>query len=165
MAGFAGLTLGFRADANKRVSKFTVMVKSTGTASTQQAQYAKIPAAANAAGILGVTVDHFIEPGGLYFVPQGTDPSTVTGTTPTSYSLAGRIITLQVNGVARCYCAAAVAQGDVLVVADTSGRVFNLASAAITGGTIYYAVGIAQHGTAAINDVVQGNLGFYQGVA
>src|SRR5436309_1603083 len=106
MAAINGLALGFRSDANVRAHKFTVMVKSTANSSTQKAQYAAVPAAQNAAGVLGVLTEHFVEPN--YFVPQGTNPTSVTGSAPTLYSLTNRGMTLQVNGVARCIAAGAI---------------------------------------------------------
>ncbi len=160
MAGINGLTLGFRSDANVRVHKFTVMVKSSANTSTQKAQYAAAPAAQNASGILGVLTEHFVEPN--YFVPQGTNPTNVTGTTPTLYSLTNRALTLQVNGVARCIAAGAINQGDMLIVADAYGRVQSLSSSGIAAGTTTYGVGIAQHNVSSPNDIVQVRLEFNQ---
>ena len=160
MAAINGLALGFRSDANVRAHKFTVMVKSTANSSTQKAQYAAVPAAQNAAGVLGVLTEHFVEPN--YFVPQGTNPTSVTGSAPTLYSLTNRGMTLQVNGVARCIAAGAINQGDTLIVADGYGRVQSLATSGITAGTTVYTVGTAEHGVSAVNDVVQVRLNFGQ---
>jgi hypothetical protein len=162
MAGINGLTVAFRSGVNQRIAKFSVLTKDT-TDTTQNQQYATLPGASNAPGVLGVTTEHFVEPN--YFVPQGTDPSTVTGTAPVLYNLKGRGLTLQVNGIARCYAAGAVNQGDVLVVADVYGRVNNTANLSITAGTKINAVGIAQNSTAAVNDVVEVLLAFGQQVA
>jgi hypothetical protein len=158
MAGINGLALGFRSDANVRINKFTALVKSATNTSDQQHRYAALPGAANAPGVLGVTVEHFVEPN--YFVPQGTDPTTVTGSTPTLYNMQGRALTLQVNGVARCIAAGAVNQGDVLVIADSKGRVNNTANLSITAGTKIYPVGIAQNKTQNANDIVEVLLNF-----
>src|SRR6266567_1700823 len=155
MAAINGLALGFRSDANVRVHKFTVMVKSTANSSTQKAQYAAVPAAQNAAGVLGVLTEHFVEPN--YFVPQGTNPTAVTGSAPTLYSLTNRGMTLQVNGAA-----GAINQGDTLIVADSYGRVQSLATSGITAGTTVYTVGTAEHGVSAVNDIVQVRLEFGQ---
>ncbi len=155
-------TQSFRADANVRVAKYSVMVKAATNTSSQQKRYAAVPAGANALGILGVTVDHFVEPN--FFIAQGTDPSTVTGTVPVApyasgtQQLMGRPLDLQVNGVARCYCASVVAQGDELNIADVYGRVKTVSEAT---GTVVGVVGIAQHATLAINDVVMVRLSFY----
>jgi hypothetical protein len=150
MAGINGLALGFRADANVRINKFVAMVKSTVNPSTQNQIYAKVPTGANAAGFLGVLVDHFVEPN--YFVPEGTVSTTVTGTTPTLYNLQGKGMTLQVNGVARGICASAVNQGDLLIIADSSGR---LMTNNVAVGTQANIVGIAQNTTGAAEDIVQ----------
>lgn len=162
MAGINGLSVGFRSEANVRIYKFSVLVKDT-TDTTQSQQYAGLPAAANAPGVLGVLTEHFVEPN--FFVPQSTNPTTVTGTTPTLYNLAGRGMALQVNGIARCIAAGAVIQGDVLVTADNYGRVNNAANLSIAAGTKLNAVGIAQNSTNAANDVVEVLLSFGQQVA
>ena len=150
MAGINGLALGFRADANVRINKFVAMVKSSTNTSTRTAKYAAVPTGANAAGFLGTLVDHFVEPN--YFVPEGTVSTTVTGTTPTLYNLQGKGMTLQVNGVARGICASAVNQGDLLIIADSSGR---LMTNNVAVGTQANIVGIAQNTTGAAEDIVQ----------
>jgi hypothetical protein len=172
MAGLNGLVLGFKADANVRVHKFTVMVKSTANASPQTDWYAKVPAGANAAGILGVSVDHFVEPN--YFVgqPVGTPgsgsnyPENVTGSTPATYNLAGKPIALQVNGVARCISGvASIAQGDIIVIADAYGRVKPFTSSDFASGQKYSAVGYAQHAVSSVDAIVQVLLDFFTGTA
>ena len=162
MAGINGLTVAFRASQNVRIYKFTALVKDD-TDTTQNQQYAALPAAANAPGVLGVLIEHFVEPN--YFVPQSTNPATVTGTIPVLYNLVGRGITLQVNGIGRCLAAGAVNQGDVLVVADNYGRVTNTAGAGIAAGGKVNAVGVAQNSTQNANDVVEVLLNFAQMVA
>jgi len=150
MAGINGLAVGFRADANVRVNKFAALVKSTANSSTRTAKYAAVPGAANAAGFLGVLVDHFVEPN--YFVPEGTVSTTVTGTTPTLYNMMGKGMTLQVNGKARFICASAVNQGDELIIADIYGRV---QTNNIAVGTVANVVAIAEHGTSNAEDIVE----------
>jgi hypothetical protein len=162
MAGINGLTVAFRSGVNERIAKFLVLVKDT-TDTTQNQQYAIPPSGANAAGVLGVTIEHFVEPN--YFVPQGTAPESFTGSTPVLYNLKGRGLTLQVNGIAKVYAAGAVNQGDLLVVADSYGRVTNTAGASISSGSKAYAVGIAQNTTAAADDVVEVLLNFGQAIA
>jgi hypothetical protein len=158
MAGAGnGLALGFRADSNVRINKFTVMVQSTANTSTQSQQFAAVPAAANAAGVLGVTAEHFVEPN--FFVPQGTNPTTVTGTAPTLYNLQNRALTLQVNGVARCIAAGPINQGQLVNIADKYGRVKAVSEAA---GSTVYPVGMALHNVTGVNDVVQVELNFAQ---
>jgi argininosuccinate lyase len=139
MAAINGLALGFRSDANVRVHKFTVMVKSTANTSNQKTQYAAVPAAQNAAGILGVLAEHFVEPN--FFVSQGTDPTTVTGTTPTLYNMQNRGMSVQVNGVARGIAAAAIAQmhlsrfAEEIVIWCSDGFGFVALSDAFTTGS------------------------------
>ena len=150
MAGINGLAVGFRADANVRINKFAALVKSTANTSTRTAKYAAVPAGSNAAGFLGVLLDHFVEPN--YFVPEGTVSTTVTGTTPTLYNMMGKGMTLQVNGKARFICASAVNQGDELIIADVYGRV---QTNNIAVGTVANVVGIAEHSTVAAEDIVE----------
>ena len=157
MAGPLGLVLAFKADASKRIAKFTVLVKSVTNTSGQTNRYAAIPGGANAAGIVGVTIEHFVEPN--YFVKEGTDPTTVTGSTPTLYNLMGRPVQLQMNGYAKCYCASAVNQGDELNIADAYGRVKTVNE---SSGTKVYVVGIAQNATVNANDIVEVLLSFYE---
>lgn len=157
MAGINGLTIGFRADSNVRIHKFTVLTQSAASTSTQGQQFAGVPAAANAAGVLGVTTEHFVEPN--YFVPQGTNPTTVTGSAPTLYNLQNRGLCLQVNGVARCIAAGPINQGQLVNVADQYGRVKAVNEAA---GTTVFPVGEALHGVTNQNDIVQVLLSFAQ---
>ncbi len=160
MAGTNGLVIAFKADASKRIAKFTTLVKSSLNPSDQRNRYAAVPAGVNAAGVLGVTIEHFLEPN--FFVKEGTDPSTVTGTVPVLYSLTGRPIPLQVNGYTKLYAAGAVNQGDELVIADAFGRVTNIAGAGLLAGATAFVVGKAQNNTAAVNDVVEVLLSFYE---
>ncbi len=150
MAGINGLTLGFRATANKRIAKFTALIKATGTQSTE---YVDIPGAGNAAGFIGVTVEHFVEPN--YFVAQSTAANLVTGTTPATYDLTGKAVTLQVDGVARFIATAAVINaGDWVNIGDAYGRVKTATESAgskecigqalnTTGGTVDEIVRVA----------------------
>jgi hypothetical protein len=158
MAGINGLTLGFRSDANVRVHKFSVLVKSTANASSQKAIFAAVPGGQNAPGVLGVLAEHFVEPN--YFVAQGTDPTTVTGSAPALYNLMNRGMTLQVNGVTRCIAAGGINQGDTLIVADGYGRVQSLTNSGIGAGTNVFTVGTAQSSATNPNDYVQVQLNF-----
>ena len=171
--GFNGLDIGFRADQNARANKFTTFVKSKVNASTQGQQYVavggsppvgvawnplasgQVPAGPNDGPVLGVSVEHFVEPN--YFVPQGTDPSTVTGTAPTLYNLQNRGLTLRVNGIARCVAAGPINQGAMVNVADQYGRVKAVNE---SSGTTVYPVGIAMHNVSNVNDVLQVELNF-----
>lgn len=162
MAGINGLTLAFRAQQNQRIYKFSTLVKDP-TDTTQSQLYASLPSGSNVPGALGVLTEHFVEPN--YFVPQATNPTTVTGTTPVLYNLAGRGLPLQVNGVARCIAAGAVNQGDLLVIADNYGRVNSTANLSIAAGTKIYPVGTAQNSTQNQNDIVMVLLNFAPSVA
>lgn len=158
MAGVSnGLTLGFRSDGNIRIYKFTALVQSTANPSTQSQQFAAVPAGPNAPGVLGVTIEHFVEPN--YFVPQATNPATVTGSTPTLYNMQGRGLTLQLNGVARCIAASPINQGQLVNIADNYGRVKAVNEST---GTTVYPVGMALHNVSNANDVVQVELNFAQ---
>jgi hypothetical protein len=147
MSAINGLCRTVRAAANVRINKFTPLVKDT-TDTTQNQEYAGVPAAANAAGFIGITVDHFVEPS--FFVPEGTDPTTITGTTPVLYTLTGKGVTVQVDAVARGYAASAIAQGDWLNIADSSGR---LKKATETAGT-QECIGMALNKANNANDIV-----------
>jgi hypothetical protein len=158
MAGVSnGLTLGFRSDANIRIYKFTALVQSTANPSTQSQQFAAVPAGPNAPGVLGVTIAHFVEPN--YFVPQATNPATVTGSTPTLYNMQGRGLTVQLNGVARCIAAGPINQGQLVNIADNYGRVKTVNEST---GTTVYPVGMALHNVSNVNDVLQVELNFAQ---
>ena len=158
MAGVSnGLTLGFRSDANIRIYKFTALVQSMVNPSTQSQQFAAVPAGPNAPGVLGVTIEHFVEPN--YFVPQATNPAAVTGSTPTLYNMQGRGLTLQLNGVARCIAASPINQGQLVNIADNYGRVKAVNEST---GTTVYPVGMALHNVSNVNDVVQVELNFAQ---
>jgi hypothetical protein len=156
MAGLLGLVLAFKADLNKRIHKFTVLVKPVTHASDQKNRYAGLPAGANAAGVQGVAIEHFVEPN--YFVKEGTDPTTVSGSSPTLYDVTGRPVPLQVNGYAKCIASGAINQGDEVNVADAYGRVKTVSE---TSGTKVYVVGIAQNAVTTANDIVEVLLNFY----
>lgn len=148
MAGILdGRAYGFRAKQNKRIHKFTAVTIDT-TDSTQNQEYCDIPGGANVQ-CLGLVAEHFVEPN--YFVPQGTDPTTVTGTTPTLYTLTARPVSVVTFGRARGIAAGAINEGDEVNIADSSGR---LKTVNETAGTLVYVVGIAQNSTANANDVV-----------
>src|SRR2546428_392473 len=89
--------------------------------------------------------------------PGGQPEKSATGAAPTLYNLKGRGLTLQVNGVARCIAAAAIAQGDDLVIADAYGRV---ETNAVAGGSVAHIVGRALSKASAANDVVMVLLNF-----
>ena len=106
--------------ANKRIFKYTAIVATASAIAkgSQRAVYGDLPAVANAGGFLGFTIDHFIEPGGIYFVAQGTAPTAVTGQTPSTYSLADKNVTIAYEGETFAIAAGVVAEGDLLAIAE-----------------------------------------------
>ena len=141
---------------NKRIFKYSALVSDAGD-SSQQNVYADLPAGANAAGFMGFLNDqHFIEPGGLYFVPQGTPPETVTGTVPSTYSLAGRNATIVTAGDHFAIAAAAgINEGDLLVIADSYGRLNSIVGAGIQAGTTANVVAKALTPSAEADDIIR----------
>lgn len=151
---FNNFTRTVRMKQNKRIFKYTALVIDAAD-SNQQNIYADIPGAANATGFMGFLNDqHFIEPGGLYFVPQGTNPTTVTGSVPGTYSLAGRNATIVNQGETFAIAAGVVAEGDLLAIADSSGRVNNMANLGLTISTANIVARALQPSTAA-NDLIR----------
>ena len=175
MAGLNGLVKAFKSDANVRAYKYTAYVKSLTNPSTQSDYYAALPTAANAAGPIGLLVDHFHEDN--YFIPQpvgtpgsGTNyPENVTGSTPVSpWNLAGYPLNLLVSGEG--YGIAGVAginQGDPLIIADAYGRLIGLSAwitaNGIAAGTTYNAIGYAEHGTSNLDDLILVRIDFFTG--
>ena len=152
MAGLNGIVDSVRSAANVRIYKYTALIKSAST-TTQNKIFGALPTAKNSGAFLGVTIEHFFEPN--FFVPQGTDPTTVTGTTPVIYNLQGKVVGIQITGEARFILSAdgAVSQGDSLAVADAFGRVNNLTNLALSGTGIFV-VGIAMNSASVTNDIL-----------
>jgi hypothetical protein len=156
MPGLNGRTRTFRLSVNKRIAKYACLILDP-TNSTQTSWFCKLPTSASPgtpwtqAPLAGVAIYNFFEPN--FFAAQDTDPTTITGTTPTSpYVLGGTGvqdngpgITLQYDGEARVQLSAdgAVSDGDVLLIADVYGRVNNPANLSVSTGTYCYQVGIA----------------------
>jgi hypothetical protein len=154
MSALNGSTLAFRyggANPGKRVAKFSVVIFDP-TDTKQNRDFVLVPTAANLKAA-GVTTDHFVEP--MYFPNPDQDPTTITGTTPTLYSLANHALTLQLNGIARLYAAGAINQGDLVVIADVYGRVTNLAGAGIIAGGVSNLVGVALNSVTTANDILE----------
>jgi len=142
--------IAFKMDSNVRVVRGACMVKSVTNSSTQQNQYAALPAAANGV-FIGAAAEDLFEPG--YFYTAGTDPTTVTGTTPGgNYNLQGRPIALVRKGVFPLIASGVINQGDFVKIADIYGRVQSVGGEA--AGTLVNVVGQAMHATAAANDLV-----------
>jgi hypothetical protein len=162
-AGLNGLSLGFRyggANPGKRIACASVVVFDP-TDTKQNREFILLPTAANQKAA-GVTVDYFVEP--MFFPNPTVDPTTITGTAPTQ-TLAGRSLTLQLNGVAPIYAAGAINQGDLLVIADVYGRVTTLAGASIGAGATANLVGVAMNSVLGANEIVRVRLDFSPRVA
>ena len=78
-------------------------------------------------------------------------PTRTTGSTPPTYSLAGRPVSVCVAGRARAVAASAINEGDEVNVADSSGRVKTVSESA---GTLVYVLGRAQTKASNANDIV-----------
>jgi len=147
-----------QATQNIRIHKYSAIVASAAAIAkgSQKAVYGDVPAGVNGAGFLGFSLDHFIEPGGLYHVAQGTAPTAVTGTTPTSYSLADKNLTVAYEGECFAIAAGVVAEGDLLAIADVYGRVDSLGNLSLTTpGTIANVVAKALTPSAQANDFIR----------
>lgn len=164
MPGLNGLTQTYRLSTNIRLAKYAVLLKDP-TDTTQTKWFAKIPPSSTpwlTAAVAGVVIGNYYEPN--YFSAEDTDPSTITGTTPTSpYVLGGTGVqdngpgvTVQYTGTARVQVngSGTVLDGDLLVVADQYGRVNNPVNLGITSGTLVYQVGYAKGKATAINQVI-----------
>jgi len=149
-------SVGFYADANKRILAHTALVQGTGTASAFHGVYVKLPAAANAGPVVCVTELNFFEPN--YFgYAKGTDPTTVTGSTPVLYDMSGKVIAGLVSGLTLVWSAAAISAGDLVIIADVYGRV---KTNDVAANTLVNPVGIAQHAVTAANHLVEVLLDF-----
>ena len=167
MAGLDGHTRTYRLNQSVRVAKFTPLISDpTDTGTTTGKIFAALATAANQGPVKGVTIEHWLEPNTFYV--EDTDPSTITGTTPSSpyQNFMGGVNadngpTVQYTGQARVYAGAAgIHDGDVVVIGDAYGRVNNATNLAIAAGTTLYPVGIAVTESTAINDVILVNLSF-----
>ncbi len=141
--------LAFKLDANVRVVRGTAMVKSVTNSSNQSDQFAALPAGANGV-FIGAAAEDFFEPN--FFYAAGTDPTTVTGTTPGgNYTLTKKPISVIRKGVFPLIASGVINQGDFVNIADAFGRVKTVNEAV---GTVVTVVGQALHATAAANDLV-----------
>ncbi len=148
MQGILG-PIGARLDANTRVVRGTAFTKPATNTSTQADLYVGLPAGANVA-FEGAAAEDFLEPG--FKFDSGVDPSTVTGTAPTSpYNFAGKRISIVKRGIFPMIAAGVIAQGDEVNIADAFGRVKTVNEIA---GTAVHVVGKATRPTGAANDIV-----------
>ena len=165
MPGANSANLTYRLSSNVRVAKYTGLVKDA-TDSTATRFFASVPTAPSGGNgpwqkaPAGVTLEQYVEPNQFY--PEDTDPTTITGTTPSGgYTLGGtgvgldRGITLAERGARiRCYAAGAINAGDKVCIADQYGRVNNYANLALAGGTRLFTLGTAVSKSTAANDVI-----------
>lgn len=168
MSGIDGRVRTYRLSTSVRVAKFSALIAdSADTTTITGVIFAKIPTGSNSGPIAGITLEHWLEPNQFY--AEDTDPSTITGTTPappyaTLLGGTGNDIgpALQYSGQARCYAAsgAVITAGQVVVIADTFGRIDSAVHLAIAGGTKVYPVGIARTASAGTNTVVLVELNF-----
>jgi hypothetical protein len=167
MAGAFGPTDTFRLSTNVRLAKFSCLIKDA-TDSTQTKWYASVPPSSDAYNypVAGVTLEQYLEPNQFY--PEDTDPTTITGTTPSGgYVLGGvsvsldRGVTLAVSSYVgmRVYAAGAVTAGETVYIADQYGRVSNLAGVGSPSGAIF-PVGVSKSKTTAANQILFVDLSF-----
>lgn len=167
MPGLNGHTATFRLSTNVRLAKFSALINDA-TDSTQTRFFASQPPSSTpwANPVAGVTLEHYLEPNQFY--AEDTDPTTITGTTPSSqYTLGGtgvgldRGVTLVQSGATRqrVYAAGAVNAGQFVYIADQYGRV-NTATNLSIGSTTCYPVGKAVSKTTAANQVLFVDLNF-----
>ncbi len=150
MEGVLG-PIAARLDANVRVVRGTAFVPGTVNASSQTDQFVALPASANGV-FAGIAAEDFFETG--FSFTSGTDPSTVTGTTPASpYNLQGKRISIVRKGRFPLIAAGAIADRAYVKIADTFGRVTAVGGEA--AGTVVNVIGQALHPTSAVNDTVQ----------
>ncbi len=149
MEGVLGPTAA-KLDTNVRVVRGTALAKPTVNTSTQFDKWVGLPASQNAA-FEGTAAEDFFETGFAY--TAGTDPTTVTGTTPTSpYNLQGRRISLALRGIFPMLAAGVINQGDFVIIADAFGRVQPYT--ALPVGQVANLVGKAKTPASAANDYV-----------
>lgn len=152
-------SIGFYSDANVRIVAHAAMIQGTTTPSTFSGIQVKLPTAANTGPIVCVTELNFFEPNYFSYY-KGVDPTTITGTTPTLYTMTGKVLAGLVTGITYCFAAGILGAGDLVLAADIYGRVDNMANLGLGAGTLVYPVGLAQHATTAANQLVEVQLYF-----
>jgi hypothetical protein len=129
----------------------TALTTPSNNTSSQTKFYAALPSAQNQACEC-VLVEDVVEPG--YPLPSTTNPTTVNGTTPNlPYDVRKRAWAAARHG--RVFCMAYdgnILQGDLLIIADSYGRVQR--AGALASGTQANIVGRALHPSTAANDLV-----------
>ncbi len=137
-------------DTNVRVVRGTALSTPTVNTSTQYDRWVGLPSAQNAV-FDGAAAEDFFETG--YTYTSGTDPSTVTGTTPAApYNLQGKRISIALRGVLPMLAAGAISQGAPVIIADAFGRV--QPASVLASGSNANVVGKAKTPASAVNDYV-----------
>jgi hypothetical protein len=137
-------------DTNVRVVRGTALSTPTVNTSTQFDRWVGLPSGQNAV-FEGVAAEDFVETGFSYVA--GTDPSTVTGTTPAApYNLQGKRISAVLRGMFPMLAAGAITQGAPVIIADAFGRV--QPASVLAAGSNANVVGKAKTPAAAVNDYV-----------
>ncbi len=137
-------------DTNVRVVRGTALSTPTVNTSTQSDRWVGLPSAQNAV-FEGVAAEDFFETGFSY--TSGTDPSTVTGTTPASpYNLQGKRISTALRGYFPMLAAGAISQGAPVIIADAFGRV--QPASVLGAGSNANVIGKAKTPASALNDYV-----------
>jgi len=143
--------IGVLPDANVRMVRGAALTLPVNNTSSQTKFYAGLPSAQNQTCEC-VLVEDVVEPG--YPLPSTVNPTTVTGTTPAApYDMRKRSWAAARDG--RVFCIAYdgnILQGDLLIIADSYGRVQR--AGALASGTQANVVGRALHPSSAANDLV-----------
>lgn len=145
-----------RLNSNVEISKYCVLVMSTGT----YKDGVDVPAAANGGSIAGVAQESILPngfndySGGVLQITTGT--AWPAGAIPSSVT--GRGIAIRVAGIARCIASAAITAGAEVNIADTQGRI----KAVSETGTTLQVVGTALEAAGQAGDVIRVLLNFYR---
>jgi hypothetical protein len=149
MEGVLG-PIAAKLDTNVRVVRGTALSTPSVNTSTQYDRWVGLPSGQNAV-FEGAAAEDFFETG--YTYTAGTDPSTITGTTPAApYNLQGRRISIALRGVLPMLAAGAINQGALVIVADAFGRV--QPASVLASGSNANIVGKAKTPASAVNDYV-----------
>jgi hypothetical protein len=149
MEGVLG-PIAAKLDTNVRVVRGTALSTPSVNTSTQYDRWVGLPSGQNAV-FEGAAAEDFFETG--YAYTAGTDPSTITGTTPAApYNLQGRRISIALRGVLPMLAAAAIGQGALVIIADAFGRV--QPASVLASGSNANIVGKAKTPASAVNDYI-----------
>src|SRR5712692_4569630 len=137
-------------DTNVRVVRGTAFSTPSVNTSTQFDYWVGLPSGQNAV-FEGAAAEDFFETG--YTYTAGTDPSTVTGTTPAApYILQGKRVAVVKRGMFPMLAAGAITQGAPVIIADAFGRV--QPASVLSSGSNANVIGKAKNPASAVNDYV-----------